>query len=218
MGDFNQIGDGYVRKSGRAEIRGIEKLKYLINDLGFTDLQLSGKKYTWRNSHAASRIDRALSWLSFGELIQNLWKETLSTYPNSPLPLRMKLLKQKLKLWNATLFGSIETGLGALKLELDKWDDNDELRRLSPVEEDVVMKLKEEQKIWLVRWRKNKINSVLDGGRVYGEKEEIRKVIVNYQDLPGFSLVWLSIWMRALNANFNFSGSDLLLSSKSVKS
>lgn len=60
IGDFNQVLHSSERSSSHLSSTRVRNFKLLIDSLSLLDLNLNGRKYTWRNSSFCSRIDRAL--------------------------------------------------------------------------------------------------------------------------------------------------------------
>lgn len=59
-GDFNQIAHVNERKNQLYDSVGIRNFREWINDSGLIDIDILGRKFTWRRGNSRSRLDRCL--------------------------------------------------------------------------------------------------------------------------------------------------------------
>ena len=115
---------------------------------------------SWSRGPAPFRFENM--WFKvegFKELIRNWWQETVVRGSASfRLSEKLKVLKQKLKIWNREEFGNLESNKEAAMQQVDFWDRVEEERSLSMEESACKKEAKEAYAKW-VDWKR------LIGGR-----------------------------------------------------
>ena len=115
---------------------------------------------SWSKGPAPFRFENM--WFKvegFKELIRNWWQETVVRGSASfRLSEKLKVLKQKLKIWNREEFGNLESNKEAAMQQVDFWDRVEEERSLSMEESACKKEAKEAYAKW-VDWKR------LIGGR-----------------------------------------------------
>ena len=121
MGDFNEIRHPYERKGCTSYSRSMEQFEEWVNDMGLVELQLIGRKFTWRRGLSCSKLDRVFiepQWLQsvFGLKLVGL---------NCSLSDHVALLVKSDEVsWGPKPFRSIDAWFshaGFLKLVEDEW-------------------------------------------------------------------------------------------------
>ncbi|RVX06271.1 LINE-1 retrotransposable element ORF2 protein [Vitis vinifera] len=178
-GDFNiTLAQGERNRQGRIT-SAMRRFAEVVDDLGLVDIQLHGGAFTWTgglNNMSRARLDRFLvspcclissvgwsrgpapfrfenMWFKvegFKELIRNWWQETVVRGSASfRLSEKLKVLKQKLKIWNREEFGNLESNKEAAMQQVDFWDRVEEERSLSMEESACKKEAKEAYAKWV---------------------------------------------------------------------
>ncbi|XP_028096430.1 uncharacterized protein LOC114296321 [Camellia sinensis] len=108
---------------------------------------------------------------SFLKEVENVWVGTqVEGWAGFRIMVKLRTLKQALKIWNVEVFGQVESKLKAAEAELHSWDLTAEERDL--VEDEVRQKIEIRNEVWKVRKRlewiwlqKSRLNWTLKGDK-----------------------------------------------------
>ncbi|XP_026431668.1 uncharacterized protein LOC113328892 [Papaver somniferum] len=136
-GDFNEIRYMVERTGCRRASNSMKLFDKMCNDFDLVDLPLFGAKYTWSRPPNKKEQDGLFSFL-FG-LGRSLSKYHLQAPCTAGECFANKLnaLKEKFKVWNRDVFGSICRDLDTSLAKLKELDDLDDERGLTEIEEDM---------------------------------------------------------------------------------
>ncbi|RVX09647.1 hypothetical protein CK203_012374 [Vitis vinifera] len=121
-------------------------------------------------------------WLKtegFKELVRNWWQEIdVRGSASYKLAIKMKEIKQKLKVWNREVFGKLESNKSAALQQVEFWDREEKDRVLTMEESELKKEAKKITKNGAHR-RNNCMEKIKINGEWFLEEQEIREGIAN---------------------------------------
>ncbi|RVW57757.1 hypothetical protein CK203_113918 [Vitis vinifera] len=158
-GDFNVTLSQRDRSRQGSLSGAMRRFAQVVDDLALIDLPLQGGVYSWsggRNNQNWARLDRFLGggmsrgpspfrfenmWLKvegFKELLREWWQGGERVGRASfRLADKMKVMKEKIKVWNRDVFGRVEVNKGLALRQIEFWDRVESGRDLSEREVDM---------------------------------------------------------------------------------
>ncbi|RVX15991.1 hypothetical protein CK203_005424 [Vitis vinifera] len=111
----------------------------IVDDLGLVDLPLQGGDFTWNGGFIIS-----LGLYAIGGKID------VRGSASYKLAIKMKEIKQKLKVWNREVFGKLESNKSAALQQVEFWDREENDRILTMEESELKKEAKEDYKKWVI--------------------------------------------------------------------
>ncbi|XP_035543063.1 uncharacterized protein LOC118346134 [Juglans regia] len=117
-GDFNVIRDDHEKIGGLLKSQGVkDDFNHCIINCGFMEPQEEGSKYSWCNGQEGrGHIWEKLDLILFREVVVKSWEVPTNFDGLQNLAVKLKRLKQSLKVWNCMSFGNIFANIS-------RWED-----------------------------------------------------------------------------------------------
>ncbi|XP_026451752.1 uncharacterized protein LOC113352097 [Papaver somniferum] len=188
-GAFNEIRYMVERRGCRRASISMKLFNDPCNELDLVELPLSNGKFTWsRTPNKKSKIDRFLFTPDWEDHFPNIIFKRLARPFSDHFPIelcssnpdwgtagdcfakKLNALKEKLKVWNKDVFGSIDRVIDAALTKVKELDDLDDGRGLTEVEEDMLVTAKVEfemahRRQFIMLRKKSRIRYFRDGDR-----------------------------------------------------
>ncbi|RVX17539.1 hypothetical protein CK203_003885 [Vitis vinifera] len=173
-GDFNVILSQKERSRQGRLTGAMRSFAQTVDELELLDLPMQGGVFTWsggRNNQSWARLDRMRKgptsfrfenmWLKvddFKGLLQGWWQGIeVRGRTSFRLASKLKVLKQKIKVWNREVFRRLEVNKNSALQQLEYWDGVESERSLSIVETEQKKEAKDVFFKWVlmeeVHWR-----------------------------------------------------------------
>jgi endonuclease/exonuclease/phosphatase family metal-dependent hydrolase len=87
IGDFNMILSAADKSNDNLNRRLMVAFQAVVKDLELKELSLRGRKFTWSNNQAQTRIDRVLCTMAWDLMMPNMFLQALSSRVSDHCPL-----------------------------------------------------------------------------------------------------------------------------------
>jgi endonuclease/exonuclease/phosphatase family metal-dependent hydrolase len=87
IGDFNMILSAADKSNDNLNRRLMVAFQAVVKDLELKEMSLRGRKFTWSNNQAQTRIDRVLCTMAWDLMMPNMFLQALSSRVSDHCPL-----------------------------------------------------------------------------------------------------------------------------------